>query len=146
MEAGLQEHIAFYLTGSRPGTGLEAIDALDLRPALFAHYRDLTHAAIRLSARAGRQRFTDRASVRSLSAVIDDVVRDAAQGDDRDRLPQHALRLEQRIRAAVASGAYGPCRICGTMRSVRSRRQTATTRLVESLQRLSAARTIDGRT
>ena len=35
MDADLQTHIAFYLTGKRPDTGLDAPDGLDLRPALL---------------------------------------------------------------------------------------------------------------
>ena len=42
MEAELQTHVAFHLTGRRPAAGLDAVDTLDLIPALFARYRDLT--------------------------------------------------------------------------------------------------------
>ncbi len=42
MEADFQTQVAFYLTGKRPGAGLDAVEALDLRPALLANYRDLT--------------------------------------------------------------------------------------------------------
>src|SRR5512144_2289142 len=45
MEADLQTHVAFHLTGRRPAKGLDAVDPLVLRPALFARYRDL--AALR---------------------------------------------------------------------------------------------------
>jgi hypothetical protein len=41
MEADLQAHVAFFLTGKRSGDRLDAVDGLDLRPALFAGYRDL---------------------------------------------------------------------------------------------------------
>ena len=42
MEAELQAHVAFFLTGRMPSGELDAVDRLDLRPALFAGYRDLT--------------------------------------------------------------------------------------------------------
>ena len=42
MDADLQAHIAFYLTGKRHSPNLLAIDGLKLKPALFAGYTDLT--------------------------------------------------------------------------------------------------------
>lgn len=42
MEAEFQKQIAFYLTGKQSGTGLDPIAGLDVRPALFAGYRDLS--------------------------------------------------------------------------------------------------------
>ena len=42
MDAELQTHVAFHLTGRRPDAGLETVDRLDLRPALLARYRDLS--------------------------------------------------------------------------------------------------------
>ena len=42
MEADTQAQVAFFLTGRRPSEYLDAVDGLDLRPALFAGYRDLT--------------------------------------------------------------------------------------------------------
>ena len=35
-------HVAFYFTGTRAEGALNAIEELDLRPALFAPYRDLS--------------------------------------------------------------------------------------------------------
>ena len=46
----------------------------------------------------------ERSCVQSLSGIVDAVVNAIAQGDDGERLTQHALRLEARIRAAVAGG------------------------------------------
>jgi subfamily B ATP-binding cassette protein MsbA len=42
MEADTQAQVAFFLTGRRPSEFLDAVDGLQLRPALFAGYRDLT--------------------------------------------------------------------------------------------------------
>lgn len=107
MEAGLQEHVAFHLTGRRPGAGLEAVDELDLRPALLAGYRDLTQLRYDFPLVLVSDTPADRTCVQSLSAIVDGVVHEIAQGDDGDRLTRHALRLEQKIRAAVAAGASG---------------------------------------
>lgn len=107
MEAGLQEHVAFHLTGRRPGAGLEAVDEFDLRPALLAGYRDLTQLRYDFPLVLVSDTPADRTCVQSLSAIVDGVVHEIAQGDDGDRLTRHALRLEQKIRAAVAAGASG---------------------------------------
>ena len=45
MEAELQRHVAFHLTGRRPAAGLDAIDDRQLTPALFARYRNLAGCA-----------------------------------------------------------------------------------------------------
>ena len=107
MEAGLQEHVAFHLTGRRPGAGLEAVDQFDLRPALLAGYRDLTRLRYDFPLVLVSDTPADRTCVQSLSGIVDAVVHEIAQGDDGDRLTRHALRLEQKIRAAVAAGASG---------------------------------------
>ncbi|MEK7231707.1 MAG: hypothetical protein AAB115_06750, partial [Pseudomonadota bacterium] len=107
MEAGLQEHVAFHLTGRRPGAGLEAVDQFDLRPALLAGYRDLTQLRYDFPLVLVSDTPADRTCVQSLSGIVDGVVHEIAQGDDGDRLTRHALRLEQKIRAAVAAGASG---------------------------------------
>ena len=107
MEAGLQEHVAFHLTGRRPGAGLDAVDQFDLRPALLAGYRDLTQLRYDFPFVLVSDTPADRTCVQSLSGIVDGVVHEIAQGDDGDRLTRHALRLEQKIRAAVAAGASG---------------------------------------
>ena len=107
MEAELQEHVAFHLTGRRPGAGLEAVDEFDLRPALLAGYRDLAQLRYDFPLVLVRDGPADRTCVQSLSGIVDGVVHEIAQGDDGDRVTRHALRLEQKIRAAVAAGASG---------------------------------------
>ena len=42
MDANLQAHIAFHLTGNRAGTLLDSIDEPRLVPALLAGYQDLS--------------------------------------------------------------------------------------------------------
>jgi len=107
MQAKQQDQLIFHLTGRRQGDGLKAIDGQDLRPALLAPYRDL--AALRhdfplvLDQRIGGHEF-----VRSLSGVVDGVLKDVApRGIEGERLRRHALQLEREIRRAVDDGARG---------------------------------------
>ena len=107
MQAKQQDQLIFHLTGRRQGDGLKAIDGQDLRPALLAPYRDL--AALRhdfplvLDQRIGGHEF-----VRSLSGVVDGVLKDVApRGIEGERLRRHALQLEREIRRAVDDGASG---------------------------------------
>jgi hypothetical protein len=102
MEAGLQAHIAFHLTGKRPGKELDAIDDLDLRPALFAEYGDLTK--LRYDFPLVLINGDAQAPVQSLSGLFDGALREIGGSPDGDRLRKHALRLEQDIRTLAAEG------------------------------------------
>lgn len=104
MQAGLQAHIAFHLSGMRPRGELDEVDELGLRPALFAGYRDLSKLRydfplVLLRAGAGE------ASVQSLSGLFDGALKEIAAGADGERLRKHALRLEHEIRALAAECA-----------------------------------------
>ena len=103
MEADLQQHVAFYLTGKKTGASLDAVDGLNLRPALFAGYRDLTRLRYDFPLVLLRDG-TDAAFVQSLSGLVDGVLHQVAGGDDGERVTKHVLRLEQEIRAQVAAG------------------------------------------
>jgi len=101
------DQLMFHVTGRCHGDGLAPIDGLGLRPALLAPYRDLT--ALRhdfplvLTAGEGDADF-----VRSLSSLVDSVLRDVApRGIEGERLRRHALQLEREIRRAVDAGATG---------------------------------------
>ena len=106
MEAELQTQIAFYLTGKNPGAGLDAVDGLNLQPALLARYRDLTKLRYDFPL-VLVENAADRGCVQCLSAIVDGVVHAVAQGDDGERLTKHLLRLEQEIRVLVAEGVSG---------------------------------------
>ncbi|MDR3221698.1 MAG: hypothetical protein LBU46_06805 [Candidatus Accumulibacter sp.] len=102
MEADLQAHVAFFLSGKANTPNLEAIDRLKLRPALFAAYRDLNRLRydfplILVTEQAGG------AYVESLSGLIDGILDRIAHGADADRIRKHVLRLEQHIRTQAAS-------------------------------------------
>ena len=104
MQAGLQAHIAFHLSGMRPRGELDTVDDLGLRPALLAGYRDLgklryDFPLVLLREGAGE------ASVQSLSGLFDGALREIATAADGERLRKHALRLEREIRALAAECA-----------------------------------------
>lgn len=105
MEADLQKHVAFYLTGKISGASLDAVDGLKLRPALFAGYRDLTR--LRYDFPLVLLDGPDAAFVQSLSGLVDGILHQIAGGDDGERVTKHVLRLEQEIRARVAAGESG---------------------------------------
>ena len=106
MEALLQSQVAFHLTGKRPAAGLEAVEALALRPALLARYRDLTELRydfplVLVGDGPGAER------MEALSAIVDRLLKDLAQGDDGERVTRHVLRLERQLRTLLAEGAEG---------------------------------------
>lgn len=141
MHADYQAQIAFHLTGKSAGEGLEAVDTLDLRPALFAGYRDLTRlrydfpVVLVSSSR-------DNAFVQSLSGLIDRAL--AEVGDiEGGRLRKHLLHLEREIRALAAAGASGP--LSGLWEQAAKRLGTATDELLEdSLSRAGVSIKVDG--
>ncbi|MFZ4538401.1 ferredoxin [Propionivibrio sp.] len=106
MEADLQTHVAFYLTGKKLTAHLDAVDGLNLRPALLTGYRDLTHLRydFPLILVEGRP---DGAFIEPLSGLIDGILDRIAKGDHGERIRKHVLRLEQEIRTLAASGASG---------------------------------------
>jgi hypothetical protein len=106
MEAEFQSQVTFYLTGKRPGTGLDAVEGLDLRPALLASYRDLSSLRYDFPlVLVGND--TDRGFVQCLSAIIDGVVHETAQGEGGERLTKHLLQLEREMRTLAAESAGG---------------------------------------
>ena len=107
MQAELQEHVAFHLTGKRSAAAPDTAADIDLRPALLARYRDLTQLRYDFPLLLVRNAAADRTCVQSLSAIIDGLAHAVAHDDDADRVTHHLLRLEQQIRAAVAAGANG---------------------------------------
>jgi hypothetical protein len=92
---------------SQGASGAGEVGEPRLRPALLAPYRDLTTLRydypLILLEDGGDGEF-----LRSLSAVIDGVLQETApRGAGGERLRQHVLRLEARIRALASGGARG---------------------------------------
>ncbi len=142
MEADTQAHVAFFLTGRRPGEYLDAVDGLDLRPALFAGYEDLTPLRYDFplvlvnKAAAG-------ANVESLSGLFDKAIEKVAQGADAERIRKHGLRLEREIRALAAAGTGGSLSTLWESAAARISAQGDAT-FDESQRRVRAAVKVDG--
>ncbi len=109
MEAELQSQVAFHLTGRRPAAGLDAVDALALRPALFARYRDL--AALRYD--YPLLLVEDGERVQALSGVFDRLLQGIAQGEHAERVTRHVLLLERQLRRLSPKAPRGRCRLSG---------------------------------
>lgn len=110
MEIDLQTNLAFYLTGKRLNDQLDAVDGLNLRPALFSGYRDLTSLRydfplVLVDSR--QDGASDGPCFEPLSGLIDDILEKVAKGANSDRIGKHVLRLEQDIRTQVTRGASG---------------------------------------
>ena len=97
---------SFHLGSLPAGAGLDPILDRGLIPALAARYRDLS--ALRYDYPVVLlQDPCDGEFFRPLSSIIDDVLREAAVGDDADRIASHVLALEGRLRLAAARGESG---------------------------------------
>lgn len=106
MQADQQSHLAFYLTGTRAGGALHAIDEARLRPALLASYRNLS--SLRYDYPLVLLRRESDVPYASLSSIMDGVLAKLARVDsDGERLRKHLLRLEQEMRTLFASGTSG---------------------------------------
>ncbi len=146
METELQAQVAFFLTGRRSGEHLEAIDGLDLRPALLAGYRDLTTLRYDFPLLLV-QDAADQAYVQSLSALVDRILQGFAHGNDGGRPRKHILQQEQKIRALIAEGAAGSLTALWDMaagRLIAEARAGTGDLLKDSLSRARAALKVDG--
>lgn len=143
MQADTQAQVAFFLTGRRPSEFLDPVDGLNLRPALFAAYRDLTSLRYDYPLVLARGK-RDGTGLLSLSAVMDEAIAKVAANGDATRIRQHAMRIEQDIRTLLAGG--------GTTGTLSVVWDLAVSRLtpkldptfVDSAKRLRAAIKVDG--
>ncbi|MGO9787616.1 MAG: hypothetical protein ACLPL5_12530 [Stellaceae bacterium] len=142
MDADTQAQVAFFLTGRRPGEHLDAVDGLGLRPALFAGYRELSRLRydFPLVLVPGR---ADGQFAQSLSGLVDNTLKTAAQGADAERIRNHALRLEQEIRVLVAEGATGSLSVLWDKAAAKLTKG-ADKSFADSLKRVRAAIKFDG--
>jgi hypothetical protein len=137
MQAELQAHIAFHLTGRMPQGEFAAHTSGDLHPAILAGYRDLT------SLRYDFPLVLARESVHSLSALIDGALKAIAADSDADRLRMHALRIEREIRRLVMEGVTGSLTKLWDAGATRIGAK-GDALLQDSLKRLRAALKVDG--
>jgi hypothetical protein len=122
MQAEVQAHIAFHLTGRKPQGEFDALAGNDLHPAIFAGYRDLT--SLRYDFPLVLIRAGEGPSVQSLSRLFDGAVKAITADSDGVRLKRHAVRLEREICKLLAEGVCGPLLKCGTLAPPRRRART----------------------
>ena len=107
MAAKFQDQLVFHMTGKRAGESMAPIDVAALRPASLAPYRDLTRLRYDFPL-VFREPGAGGEFVHSLSAVVGRLLADLApRGLEGERLRKHVVRLEQELRAMLASGATG---------------------------------------
>jgi hypothetical protein len=104
MQVELQTHIAFHLTGRMQVGEGNALADNDLRPAVFAGYRDLT--ALRYDFPLVLVPDEDQ-PVQSLSDLFDSAIAAVGSKDGSERLRKHTHRLEREIRKLSAEGVSG---------------------------------------
>ena len=140
MQAELQAHIAFHLTGRMAQGEFAALASSDLHPAIFAGYRDLT--ALRYDYPLVLVR-DDKQPVQSLSGLLDGALKAIATDSDADRLRKHALRIERETRKVVLEGAAGSLK--KLLDAAVARAGDKSDELLQnSASRLSAALKLDG--
>ena len=99
-------HIAFYLTGRQFSDSLNGIDKLNLKPALFARFKDMTEVRYDYPVILTEENL-DKSMVESLSSVIDKVLQELKPGVEVDRIKKTALKIEKEIRSLLAKGNKG---------------------------------------
>ncbi|MFI5255359.1 MAG: hypothetical protein ACHQ15_07880, partial [Candidatus Limnocylindrales bacterium] len=106
-----QVQLAFHVLGARPEPEADALDGLELRPALLAPYRDLGRLRYDFPlvlVDAGAEAAAACGEIRSLTGIVDELLRTIAPpGPEGEGLRGRGLRLEREIRALVTGGAGG---------------------------------------
>ena len=144
MHAELRDHAAFYLTGKRSGTEPDPVEALGMRPALLAGYRDLT--ALRYDFPIVLLKDSPDGSIAEpLSMLIDRALDEAASpGNDGERLRVHALKLERELRSMAARGVSGSLSALLDLAGRHLASGTDAGLFADSVQRLQSALTVEG--
>jgi|JI9StandDraft_1071089.scaffolds.fasta_scaffold02625_2 ferredoxin len=99
-------HIAFYLTGRQFSDHLNGIDKLNLKPALFARFKDMTEVRYDYPVILSEENLS-KSMVVSLSSVIDKALQELKPGVEVDRIKKTALKIEKEIRFILARGKKG---------------------------------------
>ena len=143
MDAELRERAAFYLTGQR-GAEHDAAEDRDMRPALFAGYRDLT--ALRYDFPIVLLKDSpDGQIAEPLSVLIDRALDEAAvPGDDGERLRIYALKLERELRSMATRGVFGSLSALLDLAARHLAPATDAGLLADSARRLQSALTVEG--
>jgi hypothetical protein len=138
----LQRCLAFHRTGRLAGSGLEGIDASELRPALFARYRDLTSLRYDFPVILV-DRAPESEALQSLSGVVDDLIRTLGSANGDDGMANVLFRQEHQIRSLVLEGADGL--LSDLWRRAATLVAAGDARLTALLDTARAALPIDGR-
>ncbi|MCB8933357.1 MAG: ferredoxin [Fimbriimonadaceae bacterium] len=101
METDRQAQLTFHLTGRIDAPGVQPLQAGDLRPALFARFRDLTNLRYDFPLVLAPN------EVLSLSELFDRALAGFPEDADRSQLVHHARAIELDVRTRVAGGAQG---------------------------------------
>ncbi|GMQ90140.1 MAG: hypothetical protein BMS9Abin10_0492 [Gammaproteobacteria bacterium] len=145
MSENLLPLATFHLTAQRSGIDLDGGDRLELRPALFGAYQDLSklrydYPLVLVD--------TDGTFARPLSRIIDGILQEIApRGIAGERLRKHVLALEREIRMLASGGNKGPLMELWDLAAsaLLSRAgESARESLQDSLERARRALTFDG--
>ncbi|MBK6607920.1 MAG: ferredoxin [Leptospiraceae bacterium] len=104
--AGAHAHIAFYLTGRQFSDHLNGIDKLNLKPALFARFKNMTEVRYDYPVILTEENL-GKSMVESLSSVIDKALLEVKTGIEGDRIKKNALQIEKEIRCLLTNGVKG---------------------------------------
>ena len=140
IDAQTIDPLIFHMTGKQPGSGQDALAGK--RPALLAAYGDLTRLRydFPLVLIEGK---TDGVPVRSLSSVIDALLRKIAPpGMESEQLRKMILRIEREIRTLAAAGESG--HLSELWDKVAARLEEADAAFGKSVRIARAALEIDG--
>jgi hypothetical protein len=136
----VQAQLAFYFTGSRDERALGAVDELALRPALLAHYSDLTSLRYDFPIVLLRQHAD--VPFMSLTSVTDRLAAALAPAEaDRARVMKQLARHEAEVRRLVAGGATGTL---GKLWDLAARAAAGDAELRQTLSKARAALDCDG--
>lgn len=102
MQGKLQNQLAFHLTGSINGGGLQPL-ASGLIPALFARHTDLTDLRYDMPIVLNTVGTPER-SILSLSHMVDEAVAKLVGNPACDRIARHGYRIESKVRKLMAGG------------------------------------------
>ncbi len=142
MDADLRTQVAFHLTSKRTGPLLDAVDDGALRPALLAGFGDLTKIRHDFPLVVLRGASKGEDSVQSLSAIVDDILREVApRGAEGERMRRHMLRLEEEIRTLCMRGVFGSLT---QLWDKAAQNLAGTAGFTESIGRARAALKVDG--
>ena len=107
MHSELRARAAFRLTGLRPAARVPLLDTRSLRPALAAHFRDLTALRYDFPVVLPANPEGDEFAL-TLGTIVDRLILQAAASEgDVPRMRTALLRVEHEIRVLVAQGTSG---------------------------------------